>query len=102
MSFAIGLSGLNAAAQRLEASALEISRAALPLGSQTAMPNSMDAPMQAAKVLDSVSPPNSAGGLDVDLPNAVIAQISASAAFLANMNTIRRTDENQKALLQLR
>jgi flagellar hook protein FlgE len=109
--FAIGLSGLNAATRRLDAVAFDVARAATQRTGQT---SAVGAPGQAAAVTAApaaaAAPAGGAtpGGIpavpaaDVDLAGAMVDQIAASRAFMANLQTIRRTDEALGALLDLR
>lgn len=107
MDFSIGLAGLNAANRRMEAAALEVSRATIPPQNMTPADNTPDAPTaNAAQPAQPAQPAQSQadvlGLADPDLPGALVSQIAASAAFLANVQTIRRTDEAAQALLKLR
>jgi hypothetical protein len=98
MSFSIGLSGLNAATRRLDAAAFEVGR---PPAAQEAAPAPAAGPA-AGPPARPVAPPRAADAAaptDPDLPRAMVDMISASNAFLANLQTIRRTDENLRALL---
>ncbi len=106
MSFAIGLSGLDAATRRLDAAAFDVARAsaqrvaAPPAGQDVGAPEAA-APPQPGPV-PAPRPVAEAAPADADLPRAMVDVIAASAAFLANLQTIRRADENMKALLDLR
>jgi hypothetical protein len=97
MSFSIGLSGLNAATRRLDAAAFEVARtSAQEVGRPPAAGPAAGPPAQP------VAPPRAADAAaptDPDLPRAMVDMISASNVFLANLQTIRRTDENLRALL---
>jgi len=105
MNFAIGLSGLNTAVTRLDRAASDIARASV----QTA-------PTANAATVNTPQPTTpapagevSAGGqtgepaaVPTDLVTAVVEQISASSAFMANLKTIETSDQNLEALMKLR
>lgn len=104
MNLSIGLAGLNAASRRLDAAAAQIAQASNPAG---------DGDSDVDTVPDAVAPDapgtavptgTSSGGTAArpDLAAAMVEQISASAAFLANLQTIRREDDAQRALLDAR
>jgi flagellar basal body rod protein FlgC len=106
MSFSIGLSGLNAATRRLDAAAFEVARtSAQVVGRPPAAEEAAPAPAAgpaAGPPARPVAPPRAADAAapaEPDLPRAMVDMISASNAFLANLQTIRRTDENLRALL---
>ena len=107
MSFTTGLSGLNAATRRLEAAALDVARAsaqrpgATPDAGQAAGPPAA-AGAPAPQLPAAPRPPGDASPAEADLPRAMVDMISASAAFLANLQTIRRTDESLRSLLEPR
>ncbi|MGH1357158.1 MAG: hypothetical protein ACRBC3_00200 [Burkholderiaceae bacterium] len=98
MNFSVALSGLNAATRRMDEAAVEISRAGIPPSQRSAE----SVPAEATPV--GAVPDNTAvAGLpDPDLPGAMVSQIAASAAFMANVQSLRRTDDNMEALLKLR
>jgi flagellar basal body rod protein FlgC len=113
MSFAIGLSGLQAATRRLDAAAFDVARAsaqrlgAPPAGQDGTAPpgGALAGGAPPADTAGGPAPPGAATGAaapEVDLPRAMVESISASAAFLANLQTIRRSDEAAKALLDVR
>lgn len=101
MDFSIGLAGLNAANRRMEAAALEVSRATIPPQNTTPADSATDA-AAAAGAQPTVAPADAVRVADPDLPGAVVSQIAASAAFMANVQAIRRTDEAAESLLKLR
>ncbi|MGC1442116.1 MAG: flagellar basal body rod C-terminal domain-containing protein [Burkholderiaceae bacterium] len=100
MNFAIGLNGLNTAANRLENAAGRIAHAT------TVEPQSNQGRGQAADTTtpadtggqpqNTKTPPN-----NTDLTTAMVDQIAASTAFMANIEAIRRADENLESLLTL-
>lgn len=94
MSFSIGLSGLNAAVARLDKAASSVARASIP-----PPPEAAEQAAPTAAGAESIAP---SGAPSVDLVNAVVEQISASSAFMANVKTIEVTDRNLEALLKLR
>jgi flagellar hook protein FlgE len=108
MNFSIGLSGLNAATRRLDAAAFEVARAstqgagraqaAPPAADPAAAPPAVAPPVAAPPA----AAPPAASASDPDLPRAMVETIAASNAFLANLQTIRRTDEALRALLDER
>ena len=106
--FGIGLSGLNSATRSMERAAFEVARASTPRPGQPGTGDAAAAPLPAA---DATAPPpavagsepgarSAASGPDVDLARAMVDMISASQMFLANLQTIRRTDEALGALLK--
>ncbi len=101
MDFSIGLAGLNAANRRMEAAALEVSRATIPPQNMTPADSATDA-AAAVAAQPAVAPADTVRVADPDLPGAVVSQIAASAAFMANVQAIRRTDEAAESLLKLR
>ncbi len=110
MSFAIGLSGLDAATRRLDAAAFDVARASAQRVGAPSDRQDLGAPEAAAPdaappqpgSVPAPRPPAEAAPADADLPRAMVDMISASAAFMANLQTIRRADENMKALLDVR
>ncbi|MFZ4757863.1 MAG: flagellar basal body rod C-terminal domain-containing protein [Burkholderiaceae bacterium] len=119
MSFAIGLSGLNAATRRLDAAAWDIARASNQRTAQSGPVAPVDpvaaagtgAAPDAAPPVAPVRPPAPAAGPqtpapgqdaeDPDLPRAMVDLISASQAFMANLKTIQRTDDTLESLLKI-
>jgi hypothetical protein len=110
-SFGIGLGGLNSATRSLERAAFEVARASTQRAGQPGTGDAADAPPPAAGAAvppppagagaaAPTAPPSSAAGPDVDLPRAMLDMISASQMFMANLQTIRRTDEALDALLE--
>ncbi len=94
MNFTIGLSGMNAASRRIDAAAAEISRAAIPSIPQVSADQQIPiAPSAIPQAVRAAVP-------EPDLAGAMIEQIAASALFLANVQMIRRTDENLESLLR--
>ncbi|MFM1987394.1 MAG: hypothetical protein RJA99_351 [Pseudomonadota bacterium] len=110
-SFGIGLSGLGAATRRLDSAAFDIARASTQ---RTAQPPAADggggtAPA-GANGPGTAAPSAPAPGIgarlpsaeDPNLPAAMVDLISASNAVMANLQTIRRSDEALEAVLRLR
>jgi len=98
MSFAIGLSGLQNAVSRLDAAAVTIARASAtpPVKTTGQMPDDAAPAARAAQTSASSEAPSA------DLVTAVVEQISASSAFMANLKTIQSTDQNLAELTKLR
>jgi len=98
MDFRIGLSGLRAATRSMDDAAFRIARAGTTSTPAAARPPANAAP--AAPL--GAAPPDAAatGPTDADLPRAMVDLAAASNAFLANLQTIRRTDESLRALLE--
>jgi hypothetical protein len=99
--FAIGLSGLNGATRSLERSAFEVARASTQQAGQ-AVPRVVGGapPPEPPAAAGAPVPPATPVDGDVDLPRAMVDMISASQLFMANLQTIRRTDEALEALLK--
>ena len=111
MSFQIGLAGMQAATRRLDAAAFDVARASAQGAGRAPSAPPADAPPatgpDAAPTATPGAMPRTAGqaaapvpAADVDLPAAMVGVISASNAVLANLQTIRRTDEALRALLE--
>ena len=95
MDMSIGRNGLTAASRQLDAAAFEIARASTQRPAQVASGLS-----PGAAGLDSAS-----GGLtllttptDADLPRTMVDLMVASNAVLANLQTVKRTDEALRSL----
>ena len=120
MDFSIGLAGLQAASRRLDAAAFDVARASTqrtgapvaprtdaadPAAGATSVPaaGAMAGGPPAAPATLAARPAGAPGASVVDaepdLPAAMVGVISASNAFLANLQTIRPTDEALGALL---
>jgi hypothetical protein len=95
MDFSIGLSGLRAATRSMDEAALRIARAGATGAAQPPADAPPAAPQGAAQALPAVTGPTA-----VDLPRAMVDLAVASNAVLANLQTIRRTDETLRALLE--
>lgn len=98
MNFAIGLNGLITAANRIENAAGRIVHATT-LEPQTgqAQAAGTPAPAGADEQPQTIKTPLTSK----DLTTAMVDQIAASAVFMANVESIRRTDENLESLLSL-
>ena len=107
MSLSISVSGLNAASRRLDSASFEVARASAQRAGQPA-PVGSDRPPQPPAAAPQVPalPPQAGVALpsaeDPDLPRAMVDMISASNAFLANVQSIRRQNESLDAVLTLR
>lgn len=95
MDMTIGRNGLAAASRQFDTAAFEIARAATqrPVQSSAGLsPGAagLDTPLARADVLL----PNA----DADLPRNMVNLMVASNAVLANLQTLKRTDEAMRAL----
>ena len=111
MNFAIGLSGLHAASARLDRAADTIARSSAnlnPVSRAAQTTAGVDASGQAAGRAPAGTPASLAAraradgspvAVEPDLVNAMVEQISASRAFIANVNSVQRTKEALDALI---
>ncbi|MEZ5661566.1 MAG: hypothetical protein R3E83_24600 [Burkholderiaceae bacterium] len=112
MNFAIGLSGLHAASARLDRAADTIARSSAnlnPVSRAAQTTAGVDASGQAAGKAPAGTPASLASRADgsppaaePDLVHAMVEQISASRAFMANVNSVQRTKEALDALIDTR
>ncbi len=128
MSFAIGSAGMNAAVQRLDAASTAIARESAQTSGQQVEDvaaaqgvQGLDGGAEGAQGARGDRPPPPPGGgkggggpsggppgggggqagADVDVANALVEQISASASFMANLNTVETVGEMLAALLEV-
>lgn len=102
MSFEIGLRGVNAAMRGVDRAAFEIARSA---SQQSGQPSPADATAPAAGQAAGAAampPARAPVAPEVDLPGAMVDLIASSRAVMANLQTIRRTDEALESLLKRR
>lgn len=95
MDMSIGFKGIVAASRQLEAAAFEIARASTQRPSQVASGMSpgaagLDAGSGGVTLM---SVPN-----DVDLPRTMLDLMVASNAIMANLQSVKRTDEALRSL----
>jgi hypothetical protein len=106
MTLEIGRSGLNTAMRALDRAAFDIARASAPRGAGAgAVASTPAAPGTPAAPVAPPAPgagPDLAPAAEIDLPRAMIDLMAASNAALANLQTIRRTDERLEAMLKMR
>lgn len=103
MSLETGLRGVNAAMRGLDRAAFEIARATSHRPAQLPAAGAVepvDAQPGAAAVRPAPTP--STASPEIDLPGAMVDLIASSRAVMANLQTIRRTDEALESLLKLR
>ncbi|MFK7963846.1 MAG: hypothetical protein AB8C46_07755 [Burkholderiaceae bacterium] len=100
-SFSTGLTGLNAAVERLDTAAASIARAAITTVDDSGNPAAVAAQAQPGAA-EAATNETATVAPSEDLVSAIVEQISASSAFMANVQTIKASDENLEALLKLR
>jgi hypothetical protein len=103
MGFSTSLDGIGTAMRSLDRAAFDIARASSQRGGLPAPPDPAGtAPPPAPAAVAPVPALPSQASPEVDLPRSMVDMISASNSVMANLQAIRRTDENLKAILALR
>jgi flagellar basal body rod protein FlgG len=102
MSFETGLRGVNAAMRGLDRAAFEIARSTSQRSGQQPVAAAGDPEAQPDRTATATMPAPATTGPEVDLPGAMVDLISSSRAVMANLQTIRRTDEALESLFKLR
>jgi len=97
MDFSIGLSGLRAATRSMDDAAWRIARAGT-----TGAPPAAAPPADPPQGAPQGAAPATTGPTEADLPRAMVDLAAASHAVHANLQTIRRTDEALRTLLEER
>lgn len=108
MSLTIGQAGLDAAMRRMDAAAWGIARAsgasappAEPAAADAGPPGGVPPPGGAAPALQAATEAaSSRGSAPGDLAAQMIGLMTASQAVMANLQTIRRTDEAMRRLIE--
>jgi flagellar hook-associated protein FlgK len=101
MSFETGLRGVNAAMRGMDRAAFDIARASNQrLGQQPPAETAQAPAFQPGAAVPPAQRPSPAP--EIDLPGAMVDMIASSRAVMANLQTIKRTDEALESLLKLR
>lgn len=102
MSFETGLRGVNAAMRGMDRVAFDIARASNQRLGQLPPAETAQAPaFQPGAAAPPAQPPPPPAP-EIDLPGAMVDMIASSRAVMANLQTIKRTDEALESLLKFR